>query len=517
MTLFFYIILVLNILPFLTKLKIKIKIKNFDKYVLMVLIAVSLLRFIPLFLGFFPASADMSFHTLTTNLIVKANQVPLTYDPILSVNFGGYPTGFHTLSAYISLLSNLPPYKSALFMGNFTYAFLLLSVFFLLKKFVNSWQALVASILTLFVANNPQFFISWGGNPFVLSLALIVFSSRFIMEITKYKLKDIILFGIFASASILTHVTPVYGFFYIYLPLFILNFLKDKKNNLSVIKKGSLAFLCIIILTLPFFINYQSMNISENEQIWQLQRNANKFLSWKGNITNFLFTIPSFFILIFGNNFIILSLMALYILINDKKLFRDIMIMILATTLVIINSRYNILPFSFLLLSERITTILLIPLSIAIGYLIKNIFSNFNKFKIFHKAGIVIISILFLIICIKNQIHYVNISDQFSMVTPNELEAFDWIIQNTPEDSYFLNNYGDAGLWIPALTLRKINLMQTPPLYLDEKEEFDKTVEPDYAYFGDKKVYETNLKLQDYESKYKKVYAKNNVVIFKIK
>lgn len=517
LTVFFHLIFILSLLPFLTKLRLKFKKTKFDKYIVTALLIISIIRFIPLFLGFFPAGADMSFHTLTTNLIIDANQVPKTYDPILNVNFGGYPTGFHALSAYVSLLSNFPVYKSTLLISNFSYAFLLMGLFFLLRRFVNPFAAITTSTLVMFVTNNPQFFISWGGNPFVLSLGFLLFASRFIMDIVNFQYKEILVFALIASASMLTHITPVYGFFYIYLPVFIIKFMKEIKFKKQILKNGLLTFLCISLFIIPYFINYQHINVSADEQNWQLQRNTDKFFSWKGDITNFIFTIPSFLMLVFGSNFILISLMGLYVSINDKKLFRNIMIMILSIVLVIINSRYNILPLSFILLSERVATILIIPLSIAIGLMIQKLFESFNQTKPYHKAGIFIIACLIVIICAKNQIHYVNISNQFSMVTSEDLDAFDYIIQNTPEDSYFLNNYGDAGLWISALTYRPSKQIQIPPVYMDEKENLYSNKIPNYVYIGSKKVYETNLLIENYENRYEKVYTNSNVHIFKLR
>ena len=200
--------------------------------------------------------------------------------------------------------------------------------------------------------------------------------------------------------------------------------------------------------------------------------------------------------------------------------------MYVSTVVLIINSKYWILPFSQLLWSERVGMLLIIPMSVAFGYLIKIIFDikfyekHVTQNKVFIRSiqGFFIISLL--ILSFNNYQHYIRVSNIFSMVTQEDLDAFDWILNNTEEDALFLNNYGDAGLWISPITLRKTRIIQMVPIYMDETEKYLSSLQPEYVYIGNKQVYSINLDVNSFisdPSNYEQVYKKNDVMIFKIK
>ena len=208
----------------------------------------------------------------------------------------------------------------------------------------------------------------------------------------------------------------------------------------------------------------------------------------------------------------------------NKELFFKTLLMLISGIILIINSSYWFLPYSYLLFSERIAILLLIPFSIAMGYLIKIILDKkiLNNYlpKSMHFPFQTIFFILIIILSYSNYTHYLTVSNYYSMVTKQDLDAFDWILENTEQDALFLNNYGDAGLWIPAITLRKSRTIQTVPVYFDETEKYLSSLKPNYVYFGEKMVYTKELDYYSYDSQpelYEKVYVNDKVTIFRIK
>jgi hypothetical protein len=513
LTTFFRLIFLITAIAIIQLKSIK-KIK-YDKMIIGLIIIVSIIRFIPFFQGYFPAGADMSFHTLTTEMIVQSNSVPKNYLPIFDIKYGAYPTGFHALSAYFSLLTTTPTYRSVLFLSNFSYAFLLLAFYIFLRNFFNQKISLLSAFIITFIPFNPQYFIAWGGSPFVLSFSLMIISASLIWKFNKLNKIQVILFSMFSAASILIHPMSIYGFFLAYLPLFVY-----KNRNIidkKFIKKSLFIVLLFIIFILPYALNYK-FDISQREQDWTKERNENKFLSWNGNINNIFRTIPRFLRNLFGPTFLILSFFSMVFLSIKKDYINEIITLIITVFVLIINSKYWIIPFSYLLFSERIALILLIPFSISIGLMVKELFS----IKLFkdYKTIMLLLVITFLFLIAKPQInHYNNSSDNFAMVTSEDLVAMDWINKNTPKDAVFLNNYGDAGLWISPLTQRFTIKNQIVPVYFDETDEIISKLKPNYVYIGKKNTYETNLELNDFKdnSKYDKIYSKNEVHIFKIK
>ncbi len=513
----FYFVFVLTVIGLMIK-DVKVKVNKTELIVVTCLLLLSLIRFMPFFNNYFPAGADMSFHTLNAKIITLNKGFPETFDPVNPLKFGGYPVGFSIISSYVSLLSNMPVYKATLFVANFCYAFLILSLYFFLRKYFNQKIALITSFISVFIANNPQFFIAWGGNPFVLSLCFLFMAVYFIKPVNKFTKPDIVFFTVFACASLFTHVIPVYTFFYVYLPLFLINNFKIIKSKKSFHNLITIAIIFVIFL-LPYIIHYD-FNISDSEIQWQRQRNAEKFLTWKGDITNFFSTGLHLINLLFGRNYLVLLAAGLVFLIKNNNLLKEVIIMVGSCSLVIINSKYWILPFSYVLLSERVAVLLLIPFSIAIGHMIyqvvdKKLLDKLIDNKLASKLMILVVFVLLLFFARMQVQYYYRVSEAFGMVTPEDLEAFEWIKQNTYQDSLFLNNYGDAGLWIAPLTLRKTRTVHTSPVYFDETEEYLSSLEPDYVYFGKKQVYDINLDYKEYESN-EIVYDHGGVIILKI-
>ncbi|MBT3720554.1 hypothetical protein HN789_00705 [archaeon] len=504
--LFFYIILILSILVILVSKSQKIIFKN--PWILLGFFIVIVIRLLPFFLVDFPSGADMSYHTLNTKIIETQNKFPLTYNPVMPISFGAYPIGFHTISAYISILSNLVVYKSTWLLATFTYALLTISLYLFLRNYFDKKISFLTSLILSFVPNNPQLFISWGGNPFILSVALLFFSIGIIEKFPKLTIFDQISSMLLLVASIFTHTIPAYGFFYIYLPYFI--FKNSNTKIKKIIKKAFPLAIILILLMIPYILSFNT-KVSNKEISWSKNRQETKFFSWKGNYLNFLITIPIFLKLVFGINILLIILFAFVVNFNETLVKRSF-IMYLTTNIVILSSKYWFLPFSFLLFSERIAILLLIPFSLIIATMFKKFFEN--KQLILTS----LILIFFILISFINVQNTIKSSKTFSMVTKNDLLGMDFILKNTDPNSMFITNYGDAGAWIPALTLRKASNIHISSAYFDEFDEYISTQTPKYVFIGEKPTYIISLNLNDYlNSNYEQIFNSGETYIFKIK
>ena len=515
---FIYLIIIISIIFLGTKIE-TLSFKKKEKYILLIFILIILLRLIPYFLNYFPAGADMSFHTLTTKIITEKNGFPSDYMPILPFKIGNYPLGFHIISACISIFSNIEEYRATLLLANFSYAFLGFCLYVFLTNYFKPKTSLICSIIATFGTNNPQFFIGWGGNSVVLSICFLFLGASLVENIFKLNFKELFLLSLFSVSSFLVHFIPLYGFFYVYLLVFIKKIKKNKKIN--SIKKILFVIIIFVIFVLPYFLNFK-IDFSQNEFNNLKIRQENKYFSWNGNINNFYKTIPIFMITLFGKSFVILSMTCFLFLIKDKNLFNKATMMLFGSIILIINSKFFFLPVSILLYSERTGILMLIPLTISIGYFIENILNNNKNVKNKYMNLILIISIasLFLIVSVNNYTHYLKVSNVFSMVTSDDLKAFEWINKNTKTEDIFLSNPGDAGLWISALTLRRSTSNQIIPIYHEEADKLLSNLKPNYVFIGKKKVYDTFLDLDYYVSNnnnYTQVYSNHGVNIFKIK
>ena len=82
-----------------------------------------------------------------------------------------------------------------------------------------------------------------------------------------------------------------------------------------------------------------------------------------------------------------------------------------------------------------------------------------------------------------------------------------------------MNNYGDAGIWIPAAVGMTITNPYIDPAYKKELDANILKLKPDYIYIGSKAVYPVEIRSQDLEKKpgrYRRVYSNGAAQVWKI-
>ena len=82
-------------------------------------------------------------------------------------------------------------------------------------------------------------------------------------------------------------------------------------------------------------------------------------------------------------------------------------------------------------------------------------------------------------------------------VTANDLALMEWMNKNLPADAVIANNYGDAGIWIPALAFRAATHPHSNPFYFDEIDEWRLRTAPRYLFLGAKRFYDVQYNLDD--------------------
>lgn len=109
----------------------------------------------------------------------------------------------------------------------------------------------------------------------------------------------------------------------------------------------------------------------------------------------------------------------------------------------------------------------------------------------------------------------------FSMcpVTRSDMDAFKWMDTVLNKQAVIENNYGDAGIWIPAVDGMTITNPHIIPAYRKELYGNLMQLEPAYIYIGSKAVYPVDIKAQDLEDhyrKYRRVYSNGEAQVWKI-
>jgi len=353
--------------------KIDMKHLTMDKaeiVLICIFLLVLLLRCLPMFFQLAPAGADMSIYSNVARLIYEndgisySNKMPIA-GPV------AHSIGFAALSAEISLLGDIPVYRSALLLSCIGYAMVCFGLYVLLLRFFNRPTSAATSIAATFLSCSPWWLIRLGGDPAVLSLFFFLIAISLIIELKSSFSWSKLVFAFLSLAAALTAYSAVYY--------------------------SSRAYLLLLI--------------------------------------------PLAFI----------SAEAISSMINTKKKY-------------------------------------LLSASILIGFVLYCVFYLFSSISM-------------------------------CSVTQADIDALRWMDNTISKSAVIANNYGDAGLWIPAITGRAITNPYSEPVHGEELAAGLAKLRPDYIFIGGKAVYQTEYKKDDLAAKpwrYKRVYSNDGAQVWKI-
>ena len=493
---------------------------------LIFLLSILLFFFFPTFLILTPAGGDMSMHTYISRMIIEAQGMPNTYFPIIdTVKFDNYPIGFHVLISFFSFFENIPVYTSAKFITSFSYFFLTISLFNFLSKFFDFYKSLYIAIFAIFFSQILEF-IGWGGNPTILSIAFFgMFLSKFFSD--EKKILDIFMMSVYFCASFFTTFIITYAGCFIFVLPFIFNLIikKDIKSIKLIVYFALFSF----FLLSSFFLNISELDEIQIKQMTRWIRDFDH--SWSGNLNNFFYSIPFYFNERVGKFFMIISLIFLFYFFSKNRKITNIIYLnilyVFTTFILVLNTKFFLLPYSYILWPERFTMLLIFPLSIFIGYGLNVL--NFNSKKKFTKKIFIFCIITYIsLLTFERKLPYKNYIRKYiemSNVTNDDLKAILWLKNNTSKNDIINNNYGDAGIWIPAIIFRKITrphlTSKLEKNYYESIKFTDRRImdenKADYIFIGSKCVYNCPIKKEDIklDKRYKLIKKFNETLIFK--
>jgi hypothetical protein len=475
--------------------KIFLNIDKSEVIILLLLLMVLALRSVPFFVQQTAAGADMSMHSYIAKLVYDNDGIPNSYEPLLPIpHFGAYPTGFPTLSAMVSLLGGVPVHRSALLLACFTHAFLCFGLYAFLLRFFDRNTAAAASIAATFLTRSPQWVMRWGGNPTVLALFFFIIAFSLVVELKEgFSLPKVFFAALALAATLITH-SIVFYVGGIVLAIYFLLSLLDYKD---IYKTAFFVLLLMLAFLLPYLAELRftlTRSAIESTRAWQL-------IDVRSVVYDLAAGIPLLSVSVFG----------LFVLI--KKNLRVAVVFWVVTAglaALIMNYRFWFMPFSYLLYPGRVALFFVIPLAVFISPALSDILSAGKKPLLF---GSIILGLVFY------SAFYLYNSFSMCSVTRADMDAFRWMDNMVSKTAVIQNNYGDAGLWIPAIIGRTITHPHSEPVNSEELAAGLSKLKAGYVYIGSKAVYDISYRKEDLEkdpSRYRLIYNDDGAQVWKI-
>lgn len=401
--------------------------------------------------------SDSMHHTLISSLFISNGEIPKNYGVYAPVQTFSYHFGYHSFVAAMTWLSGIPTRLMIIITGAIMLGFASLAgaaiVYFLTKKI---FASLIASAVIGIIYVFPSYSLLWGRYPQLMGTILLMI---FLLAILSWDNK------LHFSKNFLPHMVIITtAFLYSHYRIFIagglltLIYLTIRKNLWFEVKKYFLHWLMVpigsITISSPWLIQlflshkkgYASERVISNELFYSLERLGNVFFE---EYQTWFLIIICVVILTVGS-------------IKGKKMF--IILSLWVSLLGILSSPMFLAEFMdpvTLIISSYVPIILVLGVTIEQFHKIIKIKYNSSLFNIILSISIVAGGMTGL-----NRWGKISLLEH-SFVTSDDIEAGEWIKDNTDDSAFFMISTFqfplnknliiglNGGYWLPVIAERK--------------------------------------------------------------
>jgi len=408
-----------------------------------------------------PNWVDSQHHYLIVRVILENKGLPENLSPHLATPFY-YHYGFHAVTALFTAVSRLEIGQAMLILGQVLNAVISLSVYTLAKTIWKKWQpATIAALLVSFVTRMPAYYLSWGRYTLTAGMLLLPVAIALCNSLQEKTKKSFAIptLTILVAGVLLTHYLAglVLGIFILIFSLFTLLSRPQKFGkafaDLWPIITASLAGL---LLALPWLMRLFQFSISRKEinlvlpvTTQALFKTADRWVYvWKllGPLSNTM----------------LLGLAVLGLIIALVRR-RNLTFAIWSFALILLTLPWaaRLTPFR----EDHFAIILFLPITIWAGWLVwqSGCWLGKRLDRVWPAAAVsAVLVAMFIVWAYPLSSDIVN--PVTVMVTQEDIEALDWVKENTPPNArfyintaYWLNNTYrgvDGGGWLLPYTGR---------------------------------------------------------------
>jgi hypothetical protein len=427
-----------------------------------------------------PPGVDGAMHAGVARVIADAAGHPAGFRPLWPLDFfHSYVVGQPTLTALLAGPFGFG-WESAARAGH-ALAYALLPIAF--GGACERWaggkaSGLAAGAAAVFAARAPLHFWTWGGAPNALGIAFALAALGAGISVLRDgadSKRNIISCGLYAAAALLTHGTAVAALCWA-LPPLLLGALLWKGASRNSVLELLLAAVAAAILVAPYLLAFRPV-LGPGEIAW-VRRSA--LATVQGTYAGALRVLPA----VLHDVPVIGGAAAAAILLWLRPLQALFPLALgAALVLLILNAVHFSLPLSALLYPDRIAALVLFPIAM-LGHDAVLALRE-TRFR----AVLPILAILLVVHSISLQRRSLRAGREHVLATRPDLAALADLDAAFPKGCAVINNYGDAGQWIPALLARPITFPQVNVLFFDE---VGAPVHPCAAFRGEVRPYDVD-------------------------
>ncbi len=495
-------------------------------------------------------------------LSVKTFDVPGLHDPITHAYFAKqimetgliqyfYSPGIHILGAFSTMFNGFDVVKQILFETNFFNAYVgIVAYIFIQRVFKNPVWAL-SSLLLLCLGYKPAlFFVNAGKNALVVGLSILFFIVLLLYENRGKVDFKILLITILAFFAIFVTHYPIAIMACILLFIILLVDIRKRWLSNLIIGIGILLGFAWMLKTYPYQAEkiVNSVKVLEDKALYiiptDLFQSVNVYFN---SIISTLKTTNSYLSIAVTVGTILGSFIVIFKSIKDSK-FSVLMLWVLISIISVgAVSIFNIYALGIVLESFLISFFIFwyVLCALAVSFVIDLLGKKINK-KFFINIFLIIIILITPLLSYKIYKIFYNRTEGHNVVYESDIKAFDWIKNNTNEDSKFVINASggnglvfstDAGGWLEVFTDRKISspfydygsieTWKNTELYYLLKENknncevIKEFIQNGYIYYyqGSRPVFDTQLGNRDEllnSHRFEEVFSDGNACVYKL-
>lgn len=403
---------------------------------------------------------DAAAHAAVARILVESHGHPQGFRPLWPLDdLRGYPFGQPTLAALLAGLARLDWRAAACWGHALAYGMAVVAFASAVSRWRGTALGLAAGVVAVLAARAPLYFWTWGGAPNALGIAFGVAAFAAGLDAVRNgDGRNATACALYAAAGLLTHATTVVAFGYCALVLVAATV---ALRRIPLRGAGALAAAAAIaaVLCAPYLVTVKPID----------PRGAAWIRAWLHQsatlavLPRMLHDVP----LIAGGA----ALVAVVLRARGRAALPAALAALLV--LLVLHGCAAVLPGSLVLYPDRIAVLLLYPIALLAHDALES------------RPRLLAAGIACLVLVQAGILQRKLLRDGAAHVLATEADLRLLSSARLPEGCWVMNNYGDAGQWIPALVGRPITFPHIHVAFFG----LEQRVHPCAAFRGEKRPY----------------------------